>query len=315
MRVIVLCILCLFSIASCNQVNRLEPIEPEPVPGKVIEQIKQWYPNAENMVFKPLLEKLVWEVKFDEGADKYSTLADSTKIWETYRFSSENPPSKLLTLVGNSAFKGGTFSANRDQIGTVAPDQRNRLIYNLQGNDYSFNWVLVDNRIAGAAFEETLYWILYEDMSVLPQQTQTYIHADPNIKFVSVEVKISLNYTKSYNVLVSFDKDGVKTYANLLFNEAGDIKWFSRAFNEPDDPNSLPNFDELPDAIQEYIDASPELAGFTTQPVIGMKWMGEYRNAKCYTLRYLNNTTFDFCDLQFDGEGKLVNKSYFIYFQ
>lgn len=314
MRVVVLCILCLFSIASCNQVNQLEPVEPDPVPTKVIAQVKQWYPNAENLVFKPLLEKLVWEVKFDQGADKFLTLADSTKIWETYRYKSEVAPPRLLELLEKSALKGGTFSANREMIGFNMPDHRNRLIYNLYGTDYVFDWLYVDNRIAGAAFDTRLYSFLLKDLSLLPQNVQAFVNADPTIKFEGIEVKVQLNYEKSYEVMVSFDKAGVKKYAYLLFSEAGDLKWFSWAFNEPEDPSSPSNFDKLPEAIQQYIDASPELASFTTQPIAGMRWMGEYRGSKCYTLRYLNNTTLDFCDLQFDAEGKLVNKSYFIYY-
>ncbi|MCF2489441.1 hypothetical protein [Dyadobacter sp. CY347] len=295
--------------------NHLEPLEPEPVPSKVIAQVKQWYPNAENLVFKPLLEKLVWEVKFDEGAFKHSSLADSTKIWETYRFSAESAPPKMLAMVEKSAFKGGTFSANRDMIGTVAPDERNRLIYNLHGTDYVFNWVFVDNRVAGAAFEETLYWILYSDMGLLPQKAQAFIHADPLLKFESLELKVELDFKKYYNVLVSFDQAGVKTYANFIFSEGGDLKWFSRAFNEPQDLTGPPNYDKLPDAMQQYLDASPELAGFSSQPIAAMQWMSEYRGEKCYWIRYLNNTTFDFCDLQFDKDGNVVGKSYFIYFQ
>lgn len=315
MRVVVLCILCLFFVASCNQVNQLEPIEPEPVPAKVIAEVKHWYPDAENLVFKPLLEKLVWEVKFDQGVDKYLTLADSTKIWETYRYTSEAAPPKLLELLNKSALKGGTFSANREAIGFIMPNHRNRLIYNLYGTDYLFDWLYVDNRVAGAAFDMGLYSFLLNDLKVLPQSVQTYINADPNIKFEGTEVKVMLNYEKFYEVMVSFDKAGVKTYAYLLFNETGNLRWFSRAFNEPEDLYGPPNFDKLPDAIQQYLDASPELASFSTQYIASMQWMGEYRGSKCYTIRYINNTTFDSCDLQFDAEGNLVNKSYFIFFQ
>ena len=315
MRVFLLCVICLLSVVSCNQVNQLEPLEPEPVPSKVIAQVKQWYPNAENLVFKPLVEKLVWEVKFDEGANKYVSLADSTKIWETYRFSGESAPPKMLALVEKSAFRGGTFSANRDMIGAVAPNEYNRLIYNLHGSDYSFNWVYVDNRVAGAAFGETLYWILYRDMSTLPQKAQNFINADPQIKYEGLELKVDVNYKKSYEVQVSFDKAGVKTYATFIFNNEGDLQWFSRAFNEPEDLNGPPNYDKLPEAMQQYLDSAKELAGFSSQPIAGMQWMAEYRGEKCYWIRYLNNTTFDFCDLQFDKDGKLVNKMYFIYFQ
>jgi len=315
MRVVVLCILCLFSVASCNQVNHLEPIEPEPVPAKVIAQVKQWYPDAENLVFKPLLEKLVWEVKFDQGIDKYLTLVDSTKIWETYRYTSEVAPPKLLELLDKSALKGGTFTANREAIGFIMPNHRNRLIYNLYGTDYVFDWLYVDNRVAGAAFDTRLYSFLLNDLSVLPQSVQAFINADPNIKFEGTEVKVLLNYEKFYQVMVSFDKAGVKTYAYLLFNEAGNLRWFSRGFNEPEDLNGPPNFDKLPDVIQQYLDASPELASFSTQHIASMQWMGEYRGFKCYNIRYINNTTFDSCDLEFDAEGNLINKSFFIYYQ
>ena len=304
----------MLAVTGCNQVNDLQPMEPQAVPSKVIRQVKDQFPLAENLVFKSLLEKQVWEVKFDANTGKYTSLVDSTKMWETFRANPDHLPAPMTSLLANSSFKGGTFSNNMEDVSFLTtPNQRNKVIYNMLGEDYVFDWLFVEQRTAGAILQKGLYLISAANPKLLPAKIQTFIAADPTLSFKYAEIRVLLNYDKIYQVQVNYDRGDRKVVVDLFFDNNGDLKWFSDGFNEPAGGYVPRNFDKVPEPIQQYLDALPELTDFITQPIAARQWKGEYKGISCYTFKFKHITKGEECEFRFDADGKLIYKMYYFY--
>ena len=312
MRIIALVFTCLLAVTACNQVDGLQPVKPGAVPSVLIRHVTDQFPQAENLVFKPLLEKRVWEVKFDAGNDKYESLVDSLKIWETMRYNPDELPAQMTDLMNSSAFKGGTFSENREAIGFYnTGSRRNKNIYTFHGTDYIFDWLNVDGKLAGAMFQRGLYLIGVQDQKQLPDKIQRYLAENAELKFRHAELRVLLNYENIFEVEIGYVKDGRERVVYLYFDNNADLKCFTWGFNEPQSGGSPRNFDQIPDKIQQYLDESPELADFQTSPVAGYQWMSEYKGVKSYTIKFRHKVRSEECEFRFDMDGNLFYKMYF----
>ncbi|MCE7064589.1 hypothetical protein [Dyadobacter sp. CY326] len=312
MKAFALMIVCLLAITSCNQVNDLQTVEPEPIPSKVIQRVKEQFPVAKDLVFRSLLEKQVWEVKFSSGMDKYVSMVDSLKMWQTFRYNPDSIPKQLTDLLNEGGFRGGKLSENTEDIGFyTTPNRRNKAIYTFYGHDYVLDWLFVDARSVSLMFSPALYFVTSPKLRELPPKMQDFFNANPDLTYDQGDIYFLLNNEKLFDMQVSFDKDGQRVIGRMLFDSDGDLKWISRAFNEPATPQDPSNVDEMPDAMRQYIESSPELAEFYTLNMAAFKWRSEYKGFSSYYIQFSHKTVRQNCEMFFDKDGNLINKSYY----
>jgi hypothetical protein len=312
MRTFFLLIICLLSITSCNQVNDLQVVVPEAVPSSVIKQVTDRFPLAENLVFKSLVEKQIWEVKFNSEKDRYVSLVDSIQMSQTFRFNSDEIPVEITNMLGKGAFKGGIISQNMEDIGFyTTPNRRNKGIYTLNGQDYVLDWLHLSTGTTNLLVSSVLYSFAGPELALLPAKMRDFFKSNPDLTFDYAGISIFLNYEKQFDVQVSFDRDGQRVIGRMLFDADGNLKWVTRAFNEPASPQDPTNVSEMPEAMRRYLDASPELAEFYTLPTAEFLWRGEYKGYSGYTIRYAHKTTLEMCEMYFDKDGKLLLKAYY----
>lgn len=315
---LLLSFIALLTISSCNQVNNLGPEDPG-IPTKAIQVVKTHFPDANELVFTTLLPDKVWEARFTSQTRKYSSLVDRDKMWETFLHDSNSTPSLLTYLMTNTAFKGGDFSNNAEDISFFpTPQRKNRLVYRLHNEDYSLTWQrlngLTNYRPSYAVIASFKHAIVMPSIEDLPRTIQGYISQNKELTFVRSEVRIDLKDEKQFIVTVRFNKDASPTEARLLFDQSETLQWVSREFNQPKIDSAGSNIEKLPDAIQFILDNSPKLQGFEHPSTTVDKWKGEYNGVTSYTIKLWKEDTKEQCELQFNAAGKLLEKIYRIDF-
>ena len=307
----------LLMLGACNQVNDLQPDEPG-IPEEAIGVVKKKFPNATDIVLKTLLDKKIWEVKFASNKDRYTSLADASKMWETFRANPDSVPALLGELLGGSSFQGGGFSVNSEDIAFYTTvERRNRLIYSFKGTDYAFGWQRYNGqnyKPTTASFEFAMYKLAITDFQDFPTAVKDYILADKGLAFQNGEIRVLLNYEKQYMIRVNFTKNDKLLSGTMLFDDKGVLRWTSREFNQPDQYSPDSNIDSLPDPIARVLEQSDELNGFQFQSPELDRWRGEYNGVTSYYLRLRNKGNAEVCELYFDKDGVLLNKRYFVIF-
>ncbi len=314
---VILFIFCLLMLGACNQVNDLQPDLPG-IPEEAIGVVKKEFPNATDIILKTLLDKKIWEVKFTSEKNRYTSLANTSKMWETFRANHDSVPALLGELLGGTSFQGGTFSVNSEDIAFYSTgERRNRLVYSFKGTDYVFDWQRYNGqnyRPTSANFEFAMYKLAINDFQDFPTTVKDYILADKGLAFLNGEIRILLNYEKQYVIRVNFTKNDKLLTGTMLFDEKGALRWISREFNQPDQYSPESNIDSFPDPIARILEQSEELKSFQYQSPETDKWRGEYNGVTSYYLKLRNKGNAEVCELYFDKDGILLNKRYFVSF-
>jgi hypothetical protein len=300
-------------IYSCNGLNDERPVDPVPeIPAATVNAVKTKFPDAEELVFKPILENRIWEVKLRSAQQRYTSLVDFGKMWDTFKAIPDSMPTVLDKSLGKSKFAGGALSSY--SIGTSAYGSKlYRLVYGFQGNNYSLEWsdYNVASQLGSAILDPSLYRITTFDIRDIPLVIKDFISARSQFTFVSAQTWVRLDYSKMYYVQVKIRKSaGRVDDGGLIFDAEGRIRWFGDGFTQAGVPTVSSNLDPVPEKIQQYIANSPELAGFEYQNKI----VNELEGVKSYYLkmRYENKSKTEMCEMYFDPDANLLSKRYFL---
>jgi len=293
-------------LSSCNNLNDLRPIDPgTEIPQAAVKVVKDKFPKAEDLVFKPVLKDKIWEVKLKSDADRYTSLVDFGKMWETFKVAPDGVPTALEGLMNKTAFGGGTLSAYSTAY--YATTANNKLIYNFKGENYSFAWSGIFPNVNGSAtFDPALYRITTYDISDLPASVKDTIQSARSMTFVMGYTWVRLDDTKLYYVFADQKNDYRTDRVSMLFDDKGKLRWSSLFFNtQPGLPNTSSNIETVPAEIKQYFDSLPELSGYE------------------YKVKLVNNvdglTSYYFilamgqvsqCEFFFDKDFNVLNKRY-----
>nr|WP_295930554.1 hypothetical protein [uncultured Dyadobacter sp.] len=292
------------AMCSCNNLNDLRPVDPATViPEATVKVVKGKFPKAEDLVFKPILQDKIWEVKLKSEADRYTSLVDNGKMWETFKVSADGVPSALQESLQKTALGNGTLSA--PATGFFAASTKNKLMYSFRGENYSFEWSGVNpGSNSWASFDPALYRITTFDKSDLPAFVSDTMKVIPNMNFVTAQTWVRLDYTKLYYVIGS-TWDGTKSErVSMLFDEKGKLRWSSTAFTEPGVTGATSNLPTVPAQIQQYVAGLTELTGFEYE----RKLVSNYRGLTSYYIRLAAGAGR--CELYFDQDFNVLNKKY-----
>ncbi|MCE6987992.1 hypothetical protein [Dyadobacter sp. CY323] len=313
MKVWTVIVITILWAVSCNQVNDLNPVDPGTDPTEAVKVVKSRFPNAKDLVFKTIMSSKVWEVGFNLEADKYTSLVDQTKMWETFRSNADTVPALLQDLMPGSVFIGGVFSDNAEDIDFYpTSERRHRLIYKFNNTDYSFDWRRYQGtnyRPTNATFELIKYHIPISKMEDFPEEIRTYMAGKKELTLVGGEARVMLNYEKQYWMQVFVKRNNQDYVGFLIFDEKGNLRWMSQDFTD-----NATNLETLPKAIQRELDRSPELQGFKYMSPQYDRYKGEYDGKLSYYLKLTSPSYSQVCELYFDQEGNLLNKRYFVSF-
>jgi hypothetical protein len=115
---------------------------------------------------------------------------------------------------------------------------------------------------------------------------------------------VQLDDSRLYFVIAN-KKNGDRTdRLSMLFDDKGKLRWSSTGFNQPNFPNVSSNMETVPEAIRQFVDSRPELAGCTYD----LKLMNTVDGLTSYyfILRIRNER----CDLYFDKDFNVLSKKY-----
>lgn len=290
------------AICSCNNLNDLRPTDPgKEIPEAAVKVVKDKFPKAEELVFKPILQDKIWEVKLKSESDRYSSLVDYGKMWETFKVSVDGVPAVLQESLQKTAFGNGTLSAYTTAF--FAASAKNKLMYHFNGENYSFEWAGVNpSSNSWASFDPALYRITTYERADLPAFVSDTIRGIPNMNFVTAQTWVRLDYSKLYYVIGSNNTQSERV--SMLFDEKGKLRWSSTAFTEPGVTGVPSNLETVPAPIQQYVASLPELAGFAYE----RKLVSNYRGLTSYYITLTANTGR--CELYFDQDFNVLNKKY-----
>lgn len=308
MKPLVLIIVLALALSGCNNLNDLRPPDPNPeIPEATVKTVKDKFPKAEELVFKPILADKIWEVKLKSDADRYTSLVDYGKMWETFKVSPDGAPAVLQESLKKTAFGDGIFTSY--STGYFAAAIPNKLIYNYKGEDYSFEWTGVSPVGANstAAFDQILYRITTYEVSDLPASVKDTIRGTPNMTFIRGHTWVRLDDSKWYYVITTQKIGDRSEGVHLLFDDKGKLRWSSTAFTQPGLPNVPSNMETVPAEIRQYLDSRPELAGYEFERKL-------VNNVNGLTSYYVSLTVggVSRCLLYFDKDFNLLNKTYVV---
>lgn len=305
MKAHALSIFLVLAITGCNNLNDLRPTDPYPeIPEATVKTVKDKFPKAEELVFKPVLEEKIWEVKLKSGADRYTSLVDYGKMWETFKVSPNGIPSALAESLAKTAFKDGTLSAHSTAY--FATTTSNKLIYNYKGENYSFEWTgLTSNSNSSATFDRFLYRVTTYEIGDLPAAARDTIQSRPGMTFVSGSIWVGLDETKRYYVVANQKNVDRTDRISMIFDANGKLQWSGTDYFKTGAPDSSWQLETVPAEIEQYVAGVPELAG------------SQYESKRIHSVRgrlsyyfVLRVDSVSWCELYFDQNFSMLHKKY-----
>lgn len=305
MKALALIFIAALALAGCNDLKDLRPVDPgTQIPETVVNVVKAKFPKGEELVFKPILEDKIWEVKLKSEAIQYSSLVDHGKMWETFRIMSDGVPAALQESLQKTAFGDGTLSAYTTAY--FATTAKNKLIYNFKNENYSFEWAGVfPNVNSYAAFDESVYRITTYDIADLPAFVKDTIKTFPKATFVVGYTWVRLDGSRRYYVMGKLNEGGMNDQLSLFFDDKGKLRWMSNLFTQPGAPVLYSNMQPVPAEIEQYLDSQPELAGYQYE-----KKLRSYVNGLDSYYIVVTVGAFSRCELYFDKDFNVLNKKY-----
>lgn len=295
-------------LTGCNDLKDLRPIDPgTEIPETVVKVVKAKFPKAEDLVFKPILEEKIWEVKLKSDADRYSSLVDYGKMWETFKEVPGGVPAALTEALQKTRFAGGTLSDYTTAF--FATTANNKLVFNHKGEVYSFEWSGVVPSSPYAMFDRMKYRIATYDFADLPGFVADTIKAIPGAKFFKGYTFVGMDDSKMYHAMVTVSYNQYAENVSMLFDSKGKLLWSSTKFIEIGVTGTASNLQTVPQPIQDYLNSQPELSGFE----YNLKLVSDYRGLMSYyiSVKYVNGRY----DVYFDKDFNVVYKRTVVRFE
>lgn len=305
MKTLALILVVALALTGCNDLKDLRPVDPgTQIPETVVKVVKTKFPNADDLVFKPILEDKIWEVKLKSDAVQYSSLVDYGKIWETFKVMPDGVPPVLQESLKKTAFGDGTLSAYTTAY--FATTANNKLIYNYKGEKYSFEWAGVyPNTNSSATFDLSLYRITTYDINDLPVAVRDTIKGRTGMTFVVGTTWVGLDDTKRYHVVAN-QKNGDRTdRISMFFDAAGKLQWSGTDRFKTGAPDSSWQLEAVPTEIEQYIAGIPELAGYQFES----KRIHNVRGRISYYI-VVRVGGVSWCEFYFDQDFNMLHKKY-----
>ncbi|GGM94521.1 hypothetical protein GCM10010967_29760 [Dyadobacter beijingensis] len=307
MKALALILVLAMMLSGCNNLNDLRPVDPgTEIPEIAVKVVKAKFPKAEELVFKPILADKIWEVKLKSDAERYSSLVDYGKMWETFKILPNDIPSPLPEMVNRSAFGGGKLSGyTTSYYATTTP---NKLIYNYKGEDYSFEWTgLGATGGPGAAtFDPSIYRITTYEVNDLPVFVKDSLQKIPNLEFTVGYTWVRMDDSRKYYVMGRQKNTDRMETITMLFDDNGKLRWSSLAFSHPAAPNNS-NLDSIPPPITAYLEGMPELVGYEYV----WKVVNNVQGLTSYYIKVRKGITSE-CEIYFDKDFNVINKKFFV---
>lgn len=305
MKSLALILIAALALAGCNDLKDLRPVDPATqIPEKVVNVVKAKFPKGEDLVFKPILEDKIWEVKLKSEADRYTSLVDYGKMWETFKVMPDGIPSVLQTTLQKTAFGDGTLSGYTQ--GYFATNSNNKLLYNYKNENYSFEWGGVfPNGASSATFDPSLYRITTYEIADLPAFVKDTIKTFPKATFVVGYTWVRLDGSRRYYVTGKLNEGGTYDQFSMFFDDKGKLRWMSNLFTQPGVPVASSNLEPVPAEIKQYLDSTPELSGYQYERKLKSNINGLDSYYIVVTVGSVSR-----CELYFDKDFNVLNKKY-----
>ncbi|MDR6805347.1 hypothetical protein J2Y45_002344 [Dyadobacter sp. BE34] len=295
-------------LAGCNDLKDLRPVDPATqIPEKVVNVVKAKFPKGEDLVFKPILEEKIWEVKLKSDAERYSSLVDYGKMWETFREVPGGVPAALTEALQKSRFASGTLSDYTTAF--FATTANNKLVFNHRGEVYSFEWSGVGPSTPYAMFDRMKYRITTYELGDLPGAVADTIKAIPGAKLFKGYTFVGMDDSKMYFVIATVSYNQYAENVSMLFDGKGKLLWSSTKFIEIGVTGAISNLQTVPQPIQDYLNSQPELDGFE----YNLKLVSDYRGLTSYyiSVKYASGRY----DVYFDKDFNVVYKRIVLRFE
>jgi len=244
-------------LPACNRVNDLSP-QTDSLPQEAIQVVKAQYPQASDLVFKPLAEQQIWQVNFKDNADAYRAVVNKVRFLSNARMVQGQTPDTLSQVVNQLSITGGAFSNFRRVEPTSLDDKPQVLAdYQWRGGDYTVKWVRQSRNMAYTVFMYPRSSVEYglDDTSLLPDKLLGFY-------------KSTTAYKQVGRVKVYVDENGKKTYRDLgtdapystvaLFNESGDPLFSISSDNAMANFTMNPDLAAYPAPMQQYVKTNLE---------------------------------------------------------
>lgn len=251
-----LLVLFTLSLYSCNRVNEHNP-QPESVPIEVVQIVKDAFPDAVDLVFKPIVAQQIWNANFNSTGKRYSTVVDQNRLLSASELLDMPVPDSLRQAVLQTSFAGGQFS-NFRSMPSIQGDPLHFLAeYEWKGQNFTIKWfpyqapqlkyLIMINRATVSEF------YLYTT-DILPQTIKDFLAIQHSTLKTGVQVNVAHNGTKTYGIGSKTSDPG--TY-NLIFDDSGNL-----VYSYMDKVDYYNHLSDYPPEIQNFVSKNADYNGF-----------------------------------------------------
>jgi len=251
-----LLILFTVSLYSCNRVNERNP-QPESVPIDVVQVVKNNFPDAVDLVFKPIVAQQIWSANFNSTGKRYGSVADRSRLLSISELLDISVPDSLRQAVLQTSFAGGQFSNFRSMPSIQGEPLHFLAEYEWKGQNFTIKWFPYQSpqlkyliMISRATVSE--FYLYTTD--ILPQTIKDFLAIQHSTLKTGVQVNVAHNGTKTYGIGSKTSDPG--TY-NLIFDDSGNLIY--SYLDKVDYYNQLTDY---PSAIQNLVSKNTDYNGF-----------------------------------------------------
>ena len=300
-------------LAGCQSVSDLQP-KPNALPATVVEVLETEFPGYTDITVTPLEKDKVWSARLRVDTSRYDVVLNRTKILSRFKMVGSSVPAAVVGQISSTVLSGGTFSeyGQRQRKSNEFPDREYSARYVWNTTGFFATWTsLIPSSGRLDLYPEVEISYLTTQLDDLPEEIQNTIQRKINEVRVDPKIPFQLEF---WNARVYHHRNKKKTYEisflgpQLEIGQDGQVIFWDFGQGHNNGFDILLNRDEVPQAINEYIDSDPIARTFPKFQAVRFTESGTKRYRiilSANSLLYL---------LYFDEKNTLVRQYYQYYF-
>lgn len=300
--------------SGCNRFADQQPTPDSGPPATTVQSLTQQYPQAQDILFTTLVPNQLWQATFTQQGQHYQALTSPTQLLTADQLIDGTLPDSLTRLLEPTALAGGRL--NNPRIRRYNGWYTNPAMsglpeyvyadYTWQQQAYTASWNILRPATGKPYYNLELLpfqQAAYETKTLtdLPEQVQTVLR-EQSLTFTYARIQMDASQKRQY--IVSANRQN--QYWQLTYDSNGQLL----AANNPATAQLLQQIDQLPPAIQQYLQR-PELAGFDLNrgsALYGYTGHHTYGSLGTYQVSMLKNNQGWL--LLFSDQGQLISRSF-----
>jgi hypothetical protein len=255
-KILTFLILATWCFYSCNTVTERNP-QPAVVPLDVVQVVKDSFPDAVDLVFKPIITEQIWDANFHSGGNRYNSVVDRSRLLFTSELLESQVPDSLRQVISQTSYAGGHFSNFRRGAMFFDGSFDFMADYEWNGMEFTVKWFFYNRpqlRYIVTISQTTLSEFYVYNTDILPKTIKDFLSTHHDTMQSGVQMYVYPNDRILYGI---GSKVTDPTVHQLIFDGSGNLIY--SYLGKVDFYNQLSDY---PAAIRNFVANNPEYKGF-----------------------------------------------------